>query len=232
LEGSFRKFSGATAYLRFDGDDKSNQVAQEIDLAVDARLDGIARSFPSEHRRKISERLKNMQHRTYLWLHLTFDIIEQSPSEYGRYADIESLLSYLPSQVSDAYEKILSRSKDSTKAKMLFQIVLAATHRLTLDEANIALTLASSKQRILTNAALELEMWPREPTDNFKSAVRNFCGLFINIYDSKLYLIHQTARDFLLDSKSQGKWKGRLNMPILPPLSFTAGSQFRVAYSV
>jgi ankyrin repeat domain-containing protein 50 len=213
LEASFKKFSGTTAYLRFDGDDKSDQIGREIDLVIDARVDDIAGSFANKDRRKISNRLKSMQHRTYLWLHLTFDIIEQSPSEYGRLSDIETLLSNLPSQVSEAYERILGRSKNQTQTEILLQIVLAAPRPLTLDEANIALTLALRKQRFATHAALESEMWPREPRDSFKSIVKNLCGLFINVYDSKLSFIHQTAREFLIHSNPQGNWKGRLNMP-------------------
>jgi ankyrin repeat domain-containing protein 50 len=126
-----------------------------------------------------------MQHRPYLWLHLTFDIIEQSPSEYGRLSDIETLLSNLPFQVSKAYERILSRSKNQTQTKILLQIILAAARPLTLDEANIALTLALRKQRFAIHAALKSEMWPREPRNSFKSIVKNLSGLFINVYDSK-----------------------------------------------
>jgi hypothetical protein len=54
-----------------------------------------------------------------------------------------------------------------------------------------------------------LELWPR---DNFLSIVKNLCGLFINVYDSTLSFIHQTAREFLIHPERQDKWKGRLNM--------------------
>lgn len=128
-----------------------------------------------------------MEHRTYLWLHLTFDIIEKSPSEYGRRLDIEKLLSRLPSQVSDAYEKILSRSKDQLLTRILLQIILAAIRPLTLDEANIAFTLAIQEQEPNSHTKVELELWPRK---NFRSCVTNLCSLFISVYDSKLSFIH------------------------------------------
>jgi ankyrin repeat domain-containing protein 50 len=213
LEASFEKFSGTTAYLRFDGDDMSDQIGREIDLVIDARVNNIANSFTNKDRYKISSHLKSMQHRTYLWLHLIFNIIEQSPSEYGKLSDIESLLSDLPPDVFEAYEKILRRSKNQVKTEILLQIVLAAARPLTLDEANIALTLALRElreQRFATHTALESEMWPR---DSFKSIVKNLCGLFINVYDSKLSFIHQTAREFLIHSEPHRNWKGRLNMP-------------------
>lgn len=125
LESSFRKFPKAV-YLRFDGDDKSKEIQKEIDLVIDDRVPHITSGFADKDQQKIAEYLKSMEHRTYLWLHLTFDIIEKRPSEYSRALDIEMLLSSLPSQVSDAYEKILSRSTNQSWTKIILQIILTA----------------------------------------------------------------------------------------------------------
>lgn len=102
-----------------------------------------------------------MENRTYLWLHLTFDIIEKSPSEFGKRAHVEKPLSELPSRVSDAHEKILSRSTSQSLTEILLQIVLSAAQPLTLDEANIALTLALQKQRFPSHTALKEELWSK-----------------------------------------------------------------------
>ncbi|KAF7179589.1 hypothetical protein CNMCM7691_008637 [Aspergillus felis] len=209
LEASFKRFSNTTAYLRFDGDEKSAQISKEINLVIDAKVYDIARDFEEGDRRKISEQLKSMEHRTYLWLYLTFDIIEQSPSEYGRRSDMEALLSDLPSKVSQAYEKILGRSKNQIHTETLLQIVLAATRPLTLDEANAALTLALQKQPFISYTDLESNLWPKNV---FESTVKNLCGLFISVYDSKLSFIHQTAMEFLIHPERKGEWQGRLNM--------------------
>jgi len=210
LEISFQKFRTTTTYLRFDGDEKSEQIRQEIDLVIDARLQDITDGFTASDQQKISERLKSMNHRTYLWLHLTLDIIEKSPTEFGKRSDIEKLLSRLPSQVSDAYERILSRSKNKSRTKILLRIMLAAERPLTLDEANVALTLAIQEQKPELYANVKTDLWPR---DKFRNIVTNLCGLFISVYDSKLLFIHQTAREFLLDPSEEGNWKGHFNMP-------------------
>ncbi|KFY78498.1 hypothetical protein V498_09097, partial [Pseudogymnoascus sp. VKM F-4517 (FW-2822)] len=115
----------------------------------------------------------------------------------------------LPSQVSDAYEKILSRSKDQSWTRIILQIILAATRPLTLDEANVALALAIRKNEPESHSKLKLELWLGK---NFKSTVMNLCGLFVSVYDSKLSFIHQTAREFLTDSEPEGTWKGSFNM--------------------
>lgn len=190
LEASFRRFSDTATYLRFDGDDKSEQIGQEINLVIDARMCDVGYGLTNEGRRVISERLKSMKNRTYLWLHLTFDITKQSPSEYSRRQDTERLLSDLPTQVSDAYEKILSRSKESEKAMALLQIMLAATRPLSLDEANVALTLALEKRWYTSYAEFDEDKW-HDP-DSFKIAVKNLCGLLISVYDSRLFFLHQS----------------------------------------
>ncbi len=210
LENSFQKFP-TTAYLRFDGDDKSKQIRQEIDLVIDARVQDVTVGFASKDQQKISERLKSMEHRTYLWLCLTFDIIENSPTDYSRLPDVEELLSHLSSQVSDAYEKILNRSTNRTRTEILLQIVLAAADPLTLDEANIALTLALQEERPESHQALKSMLWPK---DRFQSVVTNLCGLFVSVYDSKFSFIHQTAKEFLTHSTQEGNWKGRFNMSV------------------
>ncbi|RFU80453.1 ankyrin repeat [Trichoderma arundinaceum] len=209
LEGSFNKFSPAAAYLHFDGDGKSGQIGKEINLVIDVKVKHIAGSFSDEDRDKISQSLKRMENRTYLWLHLTLDIIEENMSAYSRSTDIEDFLSELPLEVSDAYEKILSRSQDAKKVEALLQIVLAATRPLTVDEANYALVLALGKEQFSSHEGLQRKLWPQ---DRFEMTLRNLCGLFISIHDSKLSFIHQTAREFLVHSERAGTWKGRLNM--------------------
>ena len=208
LETSFQNFGETAAYMRFDGDDKSEQIRREIDLVIDARVQDIAGGFTPNDQRKISERLKNMENRTYLWLHLTFNIIEKDRAGYGKRSDVEKLLSKLPSQVADAYEKILSRSTKPERTKLLLQIVLTAAQPLTLDEANVALTLALQEEELTSHAALESELWPRA---NFQSIVNDLCGLFISVYEAKLSFIHQTAREFLINPERQGTWEGSLN---------------------
>ena len=125
LEASFfRKYSDTIAYSRLDGDNESTKINQEINLIIDASMDDIAGDFVPEHRTKIAECLKSMDHRTYLWLHLTINIIQQSPCEYGRLSDVENLLSELPAEISEAYETILSRRKKENDTEILLQIIL------------------------------------------------------------------------------------------------------------
>ncbi len=155
----------------------------------------IAKGFSPEHCKRISDYLKEMDNRNYLWLFLTFDIITGSRSKYSKMSSIYSLLSSLPSKVSDAYEEILSRSSDEVTARVLLQLIVAATRPLSLQEVNIALTLATQKVRCTSYEALGQDLWLQQ---GFKSIVQNMCGLFVSIHDGKVSLIYQTAREFLV----------------------------------
>ena len=216
VEQKFQKLSNVSTYLRFDGDDKSQEISQEINLVIDARIPDIAADFSDDDRRRISDRLKEMNNRTYLWLFLTIDVIIRSRSNFRKVSSIETLLSNLPSTVSDAYEKILTRSSDKNNAKILLQLIVAATRPLRLAEANIALTLATQGKNCTPHN--ELDLWPSQ---TFKSTIQNMCGLFINVHDEKITLIHQTAREFLIRTtqsgivplnKWPGKWQGCLDI--------------------
>lgn len=211
IEALMRQFSQHAAYVRLDGGDKTDQISEEINLVIDAKVDEFARSFEADDRQKIANHLKQMGTRTYLTLHLIINIIEQSPSDYSRESDVEELLSGLPLEITDAYEKILSRVKNPQKTAALLQLLLAATRPLTLEEANYALTIALAKKPFATFQAVKAAIWP---VKEFKKVVRNLSGLLVDVYDGKLSFIHLTAREFLVTQDCQQderKWKGRFS---------------------
>ena len=211
IEEQFQSLSGTSTYLRFDGDEKSQQIGQEINLVIDAEIQNITSGFSGEDRQLISDSLKMKNNRTYLWLYLNIDIIKSSRSKYRKTSSIKELLSNLPSKVSDAYERILAKSPDKKLARTLLQIIVAATRPLSLMEANIALTLA---QQGWCTSHKTLDLWSLQ---NFRSLVQNICGFFVSIHDEKLSLIHQTAREYLIQNTGSSnihpnEWQGCLDL--------------------
>ncbi|KAH8716658.1 Vegetative incompatibility protein HET-E-1 [Beauveria bassiana] len=203
----FDRFSKRAKLLHLDGDDKHDEVSRDMDLVIDARLDDITEYFSQEDRLKVRERLRGQDSKTYLWLHLTFNIIQNSPSKYSRSWDVDELLSSIPPEVSQAYEKILDRSDDEEKTLILLQLVLVAETPLTLAEANYALTLAGASTKPQKHDDLTARCYGAD----FRSTVKSLCGLIITIHDDCLHFIHLTAREFLMSDKPETglKWKGR-----------------------
>ncbi|CAK7218369.1 hypothetical protein SBRCBS47491_003486 [Sporothrix bragantina] len=108
IEKQFSKFATVNC-IQFHGDDKSAEISREIDFVIDELVDEVAGTFSRDDQESLKTHLKSMENRTYLWLYLTFDIIRQSPCEFGRPCEIDELLSILPSKVADAYDEILNR---------------------------------------------------------------------------------------------------------------------------
>ncbi|KAJ4359559.1 uncharacterized protein N0V89_000114 [Didymosphaeria variabile] len=199
----YSKIPGLTEQLRLDGDENSDQLANDITLVIDERLDSLAGSLSPKDRGDIAHRMKSGKDRTYLWLHLIFSIIEEKRSFYTKRSNIEGLLSTLPSDVDEAYEEILNKSQHDSSVETLLQIILAASHPLSLDELNVAFTLAQDEERMESYAELQSNLW-----QNFSQVVQDLCGLFVHVHKSKVYLIHQTAREFLVQKKRGTKWQG------------------------
>lgn len=126
--------------------------------------------------------------------------------------EFHELLTQLPSHLDDLYEKILGSCPDIKQAKKILRIVVAATRPLTLDEMNISLVIQPHHRSVRDLAENLL------PPAGTESSLKETCGLFIRVIDSKVYLVHQTAKEFLLkgqgtvcDNPGQGAWKHTLD---------------------
>lgn len=152
----------------------------------------------------------HIPNRTYLWAYLTLEMIESDISINK--AKIAEITSGIPEKVDQAYEKILSKSHDVEQAKKILHIIVAAVRPLALKEMNLALLLQQSHR---SNNDFNLE-----PEDRFRQELRDICGLFITVINSKLYLLHQTAKEFLLQDTANSAarihrsltWKNSLNL--------------------
>jgi hypothetical protein len=81
------------------------------------------------------------------------------------------------------------------------KIIIAAARPPTSSEVNVALAIEDGDR---SNNDLNLE-----ETSTFETSIRHIYGLFVDIIDQRVYLIHQTAREFLIgmDGSTVGQWK-------------------------
>ena len=194
--------------IRLRGEDESKQISKEIDLVIDVRVPHIcgAREPPLDLnvQQSLISGLKSPDNRTYLWLHLTLDVIENTLE--STIHDLRLLITRLPRSVEDAYEKILMRvsgSEYAQTARSLLHIVVATHRPLTLGE--MQLVLAINKNLEHGEPCESYSDLVRQSEDAFRVKLRNLCGLFLSIVDSRVYLIHQTAKEFLISKKSNDR---------------------------
>jgi ankyrin repeat protein len=96
----------------------------------------------------------------------------------------------IPDSVETAYTAILNKSTDKEQARKLLAIICVATRPLTINEISLALTMEPDDK---TYEDLE-----KHSEDWSKAWIRNLCGLFISVIDGRVYLLHQTAKEFLM----------------------------------
>lgn len=184
-------------HLRGEGHSESEKIAREIDLVVEARITRLCTKLqlaePEE--RVVRREMRRKPNRTYLWIYLVFEVLESSVSHSS--TQIEEHIRNMPATVEDAYEKILSRSPDKNKARKLLHMVLAAKRPLRLKEMAAAMTI----ERNHTSYS-QLDIGPQ---DKLTAWVRDLCGLFVSILGDKIYLLHQTAAEFLVDKVKDGE---------------------------
>ena len=196
--------------VRLHGEQESERIKGEIELVIRAKVESLGSKMDLNESDKsnLRENLSKIPHRTYLWLHLTFDTIEKQ-LELTK-DDIAIIARSIPKNVDQAYTAILDKSPDRERARKLLHIVLAAVRPLTVQETNVAMVM---NERYKSHK--DLDIWR---ADVCEDKIKNICGLFLSVVDSRVYLIHQTAREFLvceesahsssaLQASSIGGWK-------------------------
>ena len=195
-------------HLSGENEVEASKISQEIDLVIQSRVEyiGNKRSLEPDELTFLQEQLTLVphRHRTYLWVHLTLNVIENI-SGFTR-GNVRRALRQIPQDVDDAYNRILERSSDIEKARKLLHIVTAATRPLSVGEMSLIMAIEG------THKSYDEVKEELEPEERFQGTLRDLCGLFVVIIDTKIYLLHQTAKEFLVREDSASlKNPSRLN---------------------
>ncbi|KAJ5653773.1 hypothetical protein N7490_000776 [Penicillium lividum] len=189
-----------TIHLNATNEVEVNKISREIDLVIASRVREVAERKslePSEHT-FLLEQLTSTQLRTYLWVTLIMEFIEKIPG-FTKGNVRRAMSTEIPTSVNDAYSKLLNRSPNHAKARRLLHIIIAAKRPLLVEELSLALAVQKVDQ---SDDEIEDEI---EPVERFKVTLRDLCGLLLVIIDGKVYLLHQTVKEFLvLDTSKSG----------------------------
>lgn len=180
-------------HLSGEKGNESQEIESEIGQFIESEVNELKFRFKLEEDQTelLLKSLRGVRNRTYLWAYLTLDMIKDHLSSKK---DIRDITSTLPPSVKAAYQSILAKAPSNAEERelqtKLLQIVVAATRPLTLEEMHFALSLKETHR--------SYDDMPAMREDSFREQVRNICGLFVTIIDSEIYLLHQTAREFLV----------------------------------
>lgn len=178
-------------HLKAESDRELSKIAQEINIYIAFKVSHM-QDLSYEEREILLQKLQSVSNRTYLWVYLAIEWIESEMMINKN--QLEEIALTVPQTVDQAYEKILVQSRNPREARKLLHIVVAATQPLTLAEMDLAMALQSPLGHGVD--------WDLKREERFGNYIRDLCGLFINIIDSKIYLLHQTAKEFLVSTSN------------------------------
>jgi KaiC/GvpD/RAD55 family RecA-like ATPase len=187
----FRGLLKAFPRIHIPGEEESETISREVNQVINYRVERLAEHhrLAEEIKFQLADLLLRIEHRTYLWVHLVFDYLETEGFKKTR-RGIQLAIATLPKSVNQAYERILTKSKDPLMVRKALAIIVAANRPLTLSELNVAIEINET-----TQSAQDMDL---EEEDDFKSRLRSWCGLFVVVHHGRVYFLHQTAREFLL----------------------------------
>jgi ankyrin repeat protein len=210
IERRFTALTHQFPTIRLRGEQESEAISREISVVIKWRVSelGSELGLDALEQATLQDELLRIKHRTYLWLRLILDVIRDEIVLTKR--RLKQIIHTLPTTVDQTYEAILSkiRERDCQGAQKVLSIVVAAARPLTLREMNIALALSTNEN---SRSYEDLDL---EEEERFKTTIRHLCGLFVNVVDRKVYLIHQTAKGFLVEKAKEpaGQWKISINI--------------------
>ncbi|KAH7020752.1 ankyrin repeat-containing domain protein [Microdochium trichocladiopsis] len=199
---------GSEIHLSAENDSELEQISGEIDLVITHKLRNTAAYLGLEKKQQdiLYQELTKVANKTYLWAYLVQDEIDKMFGTDPK--SLRAAVQNLPRGVDAAYEKILSRSGQRENVMRMLSIIIAAAEPLNLLQLAQAWALTSEISR-----RDELEIMSET---HMLRTIRGLCGLFVIVVEGRAYLLHQTAREFLLARQQplargvdqNGSWKG------------------------
>lgn len=166
----------------------------DMDIVIDARVNALSLYDPEKNFLREELKAFNQDSQTFLWLDLIIRELRSKLRFLHASKDVlVEFLSKIPKSVHQVYSNILKTidEEDIGTARTVFHIILAARRPLTVCELNIAVSLATTRDKVHKVTKLQ-------PDDDFRKRLRSEFHGFITVIQNHVYFIHSTIRQFLL----------------------------------
>ncbi|KAB5580049.1 hypothetical protein GE09DRAFT_904211, partial [Coniochaeta sp. 2T2.1] len=192
LGGEGRRIIDRIITHRISIDEGERGYDDDLRSFISERVDELAQShdLSSENWDLLRERLYSNSGQTFLWVTMVLTMLEKNLEVTVK--DFRNIVKAIPHDLQETYEEFIHQipSDHQTTASKLLKLVLGSSRPLTLDEFNIAFTIDSSHRT------------SKDVASNYNTRMDNtlqgIIGPLIRISESKVTLVHQSAKDFLL----------------------------------
>jgi WD40 repeat protein len=158
-----------------------SDTIEDIRLFITSKMDGFPIGY-DENRKILQDRIVTKSAGSFLWVRLVVQELEHTFSEEA----IEDVLNEVPPDMNQLYARILTNMtkeiRGTNLAKAILMWSVCVSRPLSIHELQYALKLDIN-----------------ETVHNLERSIASICGQLIFVdHCSKVQIIHQTARDFLL----------------------------------
>ena len=187
IQQLFRDMNTHLPVFYITGETESKSISQDVETFIHIQVSRL--DLDLKERLEVERKLlqKQNQDQTFLWAFLLTEQLHAEPP--STHKKMLAAIDQLPPTILEAYDTILRNCPNVKKARKILSVIIAARQPLTLDQMDAILALEKYVRR--------LEDLDLEGSKRLAQTVRHTCGLFVRVTDSKIYLIHQTAQDFL-----------------------------------
>ncbi|TGO54275.1 hypothetical protein BOTNAR_0272g00010 [Botryotinia narcissicola] len=153
----------------------------DIKLFLKAHMDSLP--LDTLHKQEeLTARILAMSSGSFLWVRLVMQELSEIYSE----EDIETVLSDIPADMNQFYTKILRNLSNDRRgaklAKVIFTWIVCSYRPLTITEMQCA-----------------LKLYSKSTVNSLRRDISSICGQLVFVDEqSRIHLIHQSAKDFLL----------------------------------
>lgn len=199
LLGSGKRINYFDKY-RLAIDERHRGYDEDIRIFIQERVGEIV-NCPPDLREYLMEALQSRADQTFLWIHLVLAALESSL--VASKESFATILSNTPASLQLTYRNFLTaipEDHESVAARLL-GLILGSIRPLTLDEINIAFSINwdhRDTKEVLSSCQIAISR-----------TLLGILGPLVRISESRVSLIHQTAKEFLLDSGTTQRETGR-----------------------
>lgn len=206
---SFATVLSQARLLRLDANAEQKKINMEIGSVIRAEMEQYSSSLPlsGEQVQTAIDAILAYENRNYLWVACIFK--EINDAEPASSAELMQVIRQLPDSLQSAYNRILMRCPDRQRTLNILGFIVAAKRPLEISELDVMLALLG-QENVGRCWYANLHQHIAGP-DARMEQVRQQCGFFVRIDGSAVHLIHQTAREFLVQRddglRSDTRWQ-------------------------
>ena len=179
-------------------DPSENHVEQDLRLVIRMKVESIVqrtRCHP-DVRTYLENALFSKADRTFLWVNLVLHLLERS--FLASQKDFKRIIDEMPTTLSTTYRRFLQgiSMEYQPLANRLLHFLVGSSRPLKLTEMRILIAIQDHHH---TLAAVEEDAQP-----NIQDTIEGVLGPLVRIWESRVYLVHQSLKEFLHNLSTQG----------------------------